>query len=142
MSPPPIWASLLVEKVCRSVQIFEEDSPIGCHYYCGEESHEISIFVSPTEIVGGPNDGHRIQARFVVDIVELMKHFDVLDAVTWQSQVVDETDDLGPHLSVTGEYLGEQVWVRILGNTPEQFLPGRIADFEERRFVNIWDEQD
>lgn len=140
MSSTPQWIARLVESVCQKIQLFDEESPIGCHYFNNNDSYEVSVFVSSTEVVGGPNDGQRIAARFIVDVIELIEVFDVIDSMTWQPQIVDETDEVGPHFSISGTYAGETVWLRILGETPEQFSPGRIAEFHEHRFVNIWED--
>lgn len=140
MSPQPEWIPEFVEDVCAALRLFDEDAPIGCHYFPADEGHEVTLFISSTEVVGGPNDGERITARFLVDIVELMTVFDVLDSMTWQPHLVDQDDELGPNLSATGSYRGETVWLRILGETPEQFLPGRLAIVAEKKFVNIWEQ--
>lgn len=142
MDSQPEWISEFTERVCTSIRLFDEGAPIGCHYYCGETSHEISVFVSATEIVGGPNDGQRIVARYVVDLIELMQVFDLLDNYSWQPQVIDASDEVGPHVAISGEYQGEQIWLRILAQTPEQFLPGRIAKFTDRKFIDLWESAD
>lgn len=138
MFPQPPWIADLAGQACRSIQLLDHDSPIGCHYFLSEDAHEISIFVSSTEIVGGPGDGRQIVARFIVDAIELMKIFDFVDSMTWQPQTIDEKDEIGAHFSVSGRYANQSVWLRILGNTPDQFLPGRVAIVAERKFINIW----
>lgn len=140
MPPQPEWIPELVDHACRALRLFEEDAPIGCHYFSEDETHEVSLFVSSTEVVGGPNDGKRVNSRYVVDVIELMTLLDEVESITWQAHIIDEDDDLGPHLSVSGTYQGESVWLRVLGETPDQFLPGRLAVVAERKFVNIWEE--
>lgn len=141
MDSRPTWINKFSERVCSSIHLFDDESPFGCHYYLNDNVHEISIFVSSTEIVGGPNDGKQIVARFMVDLIELMKLFDVIDTYAWQPQVVDQTDEVGPHVAIAGDYAGEQIYLRILGETPSQFLPGRVASFTDRKFVNVWAEE-
>lgn len=139
MHSQPQWIPELVDRTCQSLRLFDQDAPVGCHYSFHEDMHEISLFVSSTEVVGGANDGQRINSRFVVDVIDLVTLLDELDSITWQAHLIDEEDDLGPHLSIGGVYKGERVWLRILSETPEQFLPGRLAIVTEKKFINIWE---
>ncbi|MBT5021073.1 hypothetical protein N8590_02885 [bacterium] len=140
MPSQPEWIPEFVDHACRTLRLFDEDAPIGCHYFSEGETHEVSLFVSSTEVVGGPNDGKRINSRYIVDVVELMTLLDEVESITWQAHIIDEDDDLGPHLSVSGIYHGESVWLRVLGETPDEFLPGRLAIVAEKKFVNIWED--
>lgn len=138
MSPQPEWISELANKVCRSIHLLDCDAPIGCHYHLSEEYHEISLFVSSTQVVGGSNDGHHLVAKFVVDVVEIMTILDFVDSASWQAQKIDQGDEIGPHFSITGIHDGEAVWIRVLGETPEAFLPGRLSYVSDQTFVNVW----
>lgn len=141
MPTPPEWISKLVEQACLTIQLFDEEPPFGCHYYLNEQLHEISLFVSATEVVGGPDDGCRMAARLIVDVIDVMKLFDIVDSITWQPQPIDRDDEVGPHLSVMGTVYGHDVHLRILAATPDIFPAGRIEEAAEGRFVNVWDDQ-
>ena len=140
MSPPLQWIEDLVSETCRTITLIDANAPVGCHHCLAGDVHEISIFVSSTEIVGGPYDGKQIAARFIVDVIELLKILDAVDSFTWQPQTVDETDDVGANLAVSGVYEGNLVWIRILSETPSRFLPGRIYETSDDHTLNAWDE--
>ncbi|TWT57001.1 hypothetical protein KOR42_03580 [Thalassoglobus neptunius] len=137
-SRPPIVTEI-VERSVKAIKLIDEDVPIGCHYFFGEPEHEITLFISPTEIVGGPRDGERIESRFYVDILGLLDVLDEVESYSWQAQPMDVDDQLSAHISLTGTYCGESIWLRILARTPEDFQPGCVANSDGEQSVNIWE---
>lgn len=138
MTPPPEWLSNLANEVAAHIQPFEPLAPVGCHYHQGEEGWEITVFVSATEVVGGPQDGNRYGSRFRIDLKHLLEVFSEVNEVEWQAQRLDEQDELGAHLSIEGLCSGEPVWVRIPASAPARFEPGRQMHVHHRRWKEVW----
>ena len=138
MASPPEWISTLANSIAACLEPIEPLPPLGCHFHHCDESWEISIFPSKTEIVGGPNDGRQVSPRFRVDILAVTRHFSEIFAMTWQTKMVDEDDQLGSHFAVDGIHSGEVVSVRILKAAPKCFEPGRKALINDGHWVETW----
>jgi hypothetical protein len=113
-------------------------APIGCHYYCTENTWEISLFVSSTQIVGGQRDGEVRRSRFCLDIDAVRKLFTEVHGVAWQAQVLASDDELGPHIEVHGNFADNDVKLRILAFPPKRFASGRRAIVYERAWEETW----
>ncbi|MBS0205735.1 MAG: hypothetical protein JSS49_22770 [Planctomycetes bacterium] len=138
MANPPQWILKLANSVTSCLEPMEPMPPVGCHYHQFDSGWEISIFPAKTEIVGGPEDGQQIAARFQVDILAVTELFTHITEMTWQSRSFDEQDQLGAHIAIGGVIEGEQVWIRILKSAPSCFDPGRKAMFHHGRLVDTW----
>ena len=138
MSSRPEWLTELTNGVCSALYAAEEMPPIGCHVAKSGETWEISLFISPTEIVGGEHDGERLSCLFFLDLLELMHLFDVVESVNWQPHELNENDELRNHVSVTGYYHGHSIWLRVLADSPERFEPGRFAHLNEQKIHDTW----
>jgi hypothetical protein len=112
--------------------------PIGCHYIRERDAWEVTLFISPTEIVGGQHDGERISCLFLVDIVELLQVFDVVESASWQPHQVNEADELRSHVSVTGFSNGHMIWLRVLAESPERYDSGRYVNVIDQRLLDTW----
>lgn len=139
MSDQPEWLRQFADNVCACLIPIEAMPPIGCHVARVGDCWEITLFISPTEIVGGQYDGERIPSLFVLDSLEVQHLFDVVDSASWQPHPVNELDELGAHFSVTGYVQGNLVWLRILGEVPQRFESGRFANLLEQRFMETWE---
>jgi len=138
MSTRPAWLSDLVQQVCACLHGVEDFPPIGCHVAEIEDCWEVTVFVSPTEIVGGEYDGERLSCLFVVDTLQLLQIFDGVESASWQPHVMSDLDDLGSHMAVIGDFSGHSVWLRILAETPERYPVGRQLDLYGKRFIDSW----
>lgn len=138
MTSPPDWLSNLANEVAAHIEPFEPLAPVGCHYHLGEEGWEITVFVSDTEVVGGPLDGNRYGSRFRIDLKQLLEVFTDVTAIDWQAHRLDEDDELGSHLSIQGLHGNEPVWVRIPATAPARFEPGRQMHVYHRRWKEVW----
>ncbi len=138
MSPEPGWLKRLTGCVCETLSPIANSAPIGCHYHPVGDTWEVSLFFSPTEIIGGEFDGQRIACLFVADVLELIHVFDVVEQMSWQPMPVDENDEVGAHLAVTGYFEGKRILFRVLATTPDQFAAGLFANLHERKFIDTW----
>jgi hypothetical protein len=135
---PPDWIVDFANSVAGSLEPLEPMPPLGCHYHHCGTAWEITLFPSQTEIVGGPQDGHRLAPRFSVDILAIASLFTKIDEITWQSRSVGADDQLGSHVSVSGLLETEKVSVRILKMAPVCFDVGRKALIHEGFMIETW----
>ncbi len=135
---PPAWLQQFADRVSEQIRAVDVLAPLGCHFFESPDQWEITLFVSATEILGGPQDGRRRVSRFFVDVQGVCNTFDHVESVTWQAQGLGAEDDLGPHLSVEGIFRGQAIWLRIPALTPRAFEPGRVADVHQRTWEEIW----
>ncbi len=138
MAAPPEWILKLANGVAACLEPLELMPPLGCHYHQCEAGWEISIFPSQTEIVGGPQDGRQVAARFRVDIRAVTALFVQINELTWQSKSVNEEDQLGSHLAIDGLFEEEAVSVRVLKTAPTCFDPGRKVFFNHGCLIETW----
>jgi hypothetical protein len=138
MSTPPQWIVNLANNVTACLEPLEPMPPLGCHYHLCERCWEISIFPAHTEIIGGPQDGHQTAPRFRVDLLAIATLFSTIEGIVWQTRSVNEGDQLGAHIAVTGVCDEESVSVRVLQSAPSGFEPGRKAMTNEGCLIETW----
>ena len=80
MPEQPDWLKTLTDEICRGLHAVDTLPPIGCHVCNADDIWEISLFVSPTEIVGGEHDGERVSSMFLVDTLVILELFDVVES--------------------------------------------------------------
>ena len=137
---PPSWLRWLSNDAARGFVADEFHAPIGCHFYRNPENDEweVSIFVSSTEVVGGPMDGRKLPLQVQLDIGHVMNLFDETPTVYWQSDAVAEDDELAQHISFEGLARGHRIWLRILNEPPEGTGPGRILHAQSGEMETLW----
>jgi hypothetical protein len=135
------WMTDLVRSVLDEILPIDTMSPIGCHYCFNQETeqHEVTLFASKTEIIGGADDGQRHDSRFCLDLSGISKLFDPIDDFRWQTSPASEEDDLGAHISCEGEYKGYAVWLRVLASAPAHFEHGRTINVNTFEVEDLWD---
>lgn len=140
MSAPPAWLDELANAMASEFHALGLPAPVGCHYFENtvEELWEVALFVGATEIVGGKRDGVRRNGRFGVSLLRLSELFSRIDDIYWQATSLGRDDELGPHISIEGEYQGHAVWVRILARPPQRFAAGQLLKVHESRVVGNW----
>jgi len=138
MSEQPVWLKEFVERACACLHPIEEMPPIGCHAANIGETWEVSLFVSPTEIVGGQHDGERLACLFAVDLIDLLQLFDVVESAGWQPHPQNEQDELRNHVAVEGYVEGHRVWLRVLADLPDRYAPGRYLNLYDQGFLDTW----
>jgi hypothetical protein len=112
--------------------------PVGCHYHREDETWEVTIFASMTEVVGGQQDGLCFPSCFILDVGGLIGLFSDVDSVRWQSLRQDAEDEVGAHLAIEGIYQDARLLLRIPAEAPARFEAGRKANVYEMRIVDVW----
>ncbi len=140
MASPPFWLAEMADRVASEIQGVDVLSPIGCHFFYDEENDqwEVALFAAGTETIGGSLDGAVRHSKFTADLIKVTGVFSVVSKVSWQALPVDDGDELGPHLSIEGNYGDENVWLRILAQPPKRFQNGRFARAYEMRLDEAW----
>lgn len=123
---PPSWLRDFTDEVGNCLHPLI-DAPLGCHFHPEDGIWEVTLFYAATEVVGGERDGSRTQALFWVDLRQLSEVLEI-DQLHWQSHPVDGDDQLGAHVSMTGCYRGQSIWLRILANSPTELPPGQLEN--------------
>ena len=137
---PPNWLKCFASLVSKCLRPTDVMAPIGCHYYHNHarDEWEVTLFVSRTQVVGGPLDGRAVISRFDVDLDELRMIFDTPPALRWQALRKGEADELGPHISSEGSFRDQLIWLRIVAAPPNRFDAGRVAHAYELKLEDTW----
>lgn len=137
---PPAWLRRLSNDAARGIVADEFHAPIGCHFYQNSQNNEweVSIFVSATEVVGGPMDGRQLPLQVQLDIVHVMNLFDETPTIYWQSEALADDDELAQHISFEGMAHGYRIWLRILKEPPSGTGPGRLLHTQSGEMETLW----
>lgn len=137
------WITDLAKQVLEEILPIDPLAPVGCHHFLNLESgqHEITLFVSKTEVVGGADDGQLHDSRFCLDLNGLYGMFELVTDFHWQTARVNHEDELGAHIDVEGIYRGYPVWLRILAEAPERYDHGRIINVHTAQMQDIWQDE-
>jgi hypothetical protein len=138
MAVPPEWLARFADSVASLLHSPDALAPVGCHFCCVDDCWEVTLFVSRTQIVGGPLDGQETSSRFVVDLEQLLDCFAAVVSFRWQALPMGGHDELGAHVSVHGIVEDEQVRLRLLAKPPKHVPAGRVADAYEGCFHDLW----
>ena len=138
MTSPPGWLKELADAAALLMMPADVMPPIGCHYCRVDQTWEISLFASSTQIVGGGRDGDVRRSRFCLDIEEFRKLFSKVDGVSWQAHSLASDDEFGPHVELTGTYANKNVKLRVLAFPPKRFASGRRAIVYEPAWEETW----
>lgn len=137
---PPAWLRWFANDAARAILDTAAHAPIGCHYHFGEERNEweVTVFVSDTEVVGGPRDGTLVPCRIQLDVSHAIELFDEMPGIHWQAGPIPEEDEVDEHVSFEGCVRGHQVWLRILAQAPRQAGPGRLLHASTGELEELW----
>ena len=136
----PTWLDGFASAAAEHIHGVDILSPLGCHCYHNQARNEfeLTLFASRTQVVGGRLDGREIGCNFDVRINDVMDLFDEPPQVGWQALPKGNEDQIGPHISFEGEYMGQAVWLRILSGSPERFDHGRNLDVHSQKLEDLW----
>ena len=127
---PKAWLAQLVEDVSSHVISWDGDVPLQCHVFHNNDQQqdewEVTLFGEP-QTFGGRLASLSYDSCLSVSVLHVAGVFEDIDACHWQTANVDASDELGPHLAITGKYQGRRVWLRILGRAPERLREAAIA---------------
>lgn len=138
MSTPASWIRNFVDAVTQQITPVRTAAPINCHYVQVSGTWEITIFMEPIEVVGGPEDGSVKQVPFGVRIGAILDLFQTVTDCGWQTVKAGSDDDLGAHLSVEGLYKGRQVWLRILAEVPQKLNFRQVVPAPQVTQEDLW----
>jgi hypothetical protein len=125
----------LVKRVTDAVTPFDDVTELACHFFhstSNVEEWEITLFPDTPQF-GGRLTNYSANNALSVDVFALMQVFGTISNCNWQSQVLADDDELGPHLSLEGEYEENNVWLRIASNPPSRLLNETHCDRNTQR---------
>ncbi len=126
--PIPEWLEDLMATIGDCLTAHSPMGPLGWYAFEEEGMTELIIFPKTVLFVGGEMDGELGVPGFSFDVQTLLKAFERVDAVQWNSQGMGPHDEDGAHFSIEGIFQGHEVWVRILAEAPEDEEPGMEID--------------
>lgn len=137
------WITDLAKRVLDEILPIDPLAPVGCHHFLNAESaqHEITLFVSKTEVVGGADDGRLHDSRFCLDLNGIYGMFELVTDFRWQTSRVGQEDELGAHIAIEGVYLGNPVSLRILAEAPQRYDHGRIINVHTAQMQDVWQDE-
>ncbi len=123
MTSRPEWLSRFVDRVLASVTALSIPGQFNCHTYFNDtaDEWEVTLFARSSQF-GGRLKGLSQNCPIAVDVFELASCFSQVDGCGWQSARIDSEDDVGPHLSIEGDFDGHRVWLRMPGQVPKRLV--------------------
>ncbi|MCA9047788.1 MAG: hypothetical protein KDA89_03620 [Planctomycetaceae bacterium] len=137
----PEWLRRFAHRAASAILDEDSHAPIGCHTHFNSvvQEWEVTVFLSATEVVGGALDGTIVPVPIQVDVTRILKLFDAVPQVHWQSDAVSDDDDLAQHLSFQGKVHKRGVWLRMLQRAPDGVRPGRLLFAETGETRDVWE---
>ncbi|MCP4658686.1 MAG: hypothetical protein GY856_25015 [bacterium] len=128
MSEPPAWMESLIDVVLESIETHTLMGPLGYRY--GEDSGlwEILVYPTPVELSGGDVDGMIVSPGFSLDLEPLLAAFEQIADMRWSVYRYGLHGLDGPEISIEGVYEGNEIFLRILAEAPEDEEPGIKVD--------------
>jgi hypothetical protein len=127
----PPWLDSFVELVGSAIEAESAMGPLGYWWSQEEGLWEVTVFPTPVELVGGSVDGAVIAPGFHLDLEQLRAAFERVVDFGWNALGVVDPD--GPHVWLEGIYEGQEIFMRILAEAPEDEEPGLKLDTTGRR---------
>jgi len=139
-STPPSWLRWFVNDVTRGVLDRSVQPPLGCHFFFDDstDTWEVTLFVSRTEVIGGPLDGSEVPNGLQFDVAAVTAAFDSPPSIHWQVGQLAEDDELGSHMSFEGVARGQRVWLRMKQEAPAWAGPGRLLHAADGTLEELW----
>lgn len=137
------WITDLAKRVLDEILPIDPLAPIGCHHFQDPMTgqHEVTLFASKTEIVGGAEDGRQDDSKFCLDLNGVFDLFEEVTDFRWQTSPVNSEDELGAHVAVEGLYQGNPLWLRILASAPARYDHGRVINVHTAELENLWQDE-
>ena len=122
VAQPNAWLAQLVDQIAGLITLDSPTGPLG--YRCREEDGfwEISVYLTPVELVGGADDGEVVLPGFQLDLLGLQDLFDEIVDFGWDGLGLCRVE--GPLIWIEGVYRGREVYVTVLARAPEDEEPG------------------
>jgi len=118
MADPPTWIESLVDSISDCIEADTPMGPLGYRYRVDEGFAEVAVYPTPVELVGGAQDGEVVLPIFSLDLKQFLSVFSVVTHVHFRTGTLNPYDEVGIHVSIEGEYKGQEVWLLILADPP------------------------
>lgn len=122
VAQPNAWLAQLVDQIAALITLDSPAGPLGYRYREEDGFWEISVYLTPVELVGGAVDGEVVLPGFQLDLLELQALFDEIVDFGWDGLGLCRVE--GPLIWVEGVFQGREVYVTVLARAPEDEEPG------------------
>jgi len=122
------WMEILVQSMDLCMP--GHRGPLVAQYSIESDVWEICCYPTTCEFVGGRFDGGRVTPEFSLDLRLLRSVFGHLDRFSWDI-VRCESNEFEICITLTGEYHGHEIEVRLHGGPTEDVPPGRRIDMSD-----------
>lgn len=132
----PAWIDELVAGVLPAMTP-QADGFLGPLGFCWCEpgiidnldaSWRLCLYPTPNACVGGPQDGAHYVYGFRLDLLQIMRLFQAISAVEWNTPHGYNGDLDGPEISLKGTFKDVEVWLRVFNMPPYDEPPGCHVD--------------
>ena len=114
------------------MEAHNEAGPLAFRWRQEDDFWELTVYLTPVELVGGAVDGAVVYPAFSLDVQGLCSAFEELAAIRWNAHAFAPHDWTGPHISIEGVYRGHHVYLQVLSDPPEDEEPGLKVDWSGR----------
>ena len=125
---PPPWVEALLDLVATCIEPHVPMGSLGYWTSTEEDLFEVVVYPTPVEFVGGAVDGGVGIPGFSLEVHTLQAGFERVDGIDWQAHSFGDHDLDGHHISITGIFQGQEVWLRVLAEPPDDVEPGLLLD--------------
>ncbi len=83
-------------------------------------------------------DGREVRCNLEVEVNAIAALFDEPPKIGWQALPKGNEDQIGPHIALEGLYMGQNVWLRILAESPDRYEHGRNLNVLTLQLEDLW----
>jgi hypothetical protein len=116
------WLQVLHDIVDDCIEVDGAAGPLAVRWGQDGNCWQVAIYPTPVELVGGAEDGEVVVPGFTLDLERLRGAFTRLDGFGWNALGLHEPE--GPYVYLEGDFLGHEVFLRILAQAPTDEQPG------------------
>ncbi|MEK6234551.1 MAG: hypothetical protein N2C14_07550, partial [Planctomycetales bacterium] len=117
----PDWLGEVIEAAIACMMV-SAPVPPGVQYAEEDGLHEVMLYPTPVELMGGAQDGGTATPSFSVDLEAFRGVLDEVVDFGWEAHGHSETET--PHVWLEGSHAGHNVLIRVLAFAPEDEEPG------------------
>ena len=125
---PDHWLDELGDAVASILTANSVTGSLGFRYCEQDGCWIVVVYLQPVKLAGGAEDGEVVAPDFSLDLEELRRLFERVDACSWRAIGLNYEE--GPHVSIEGRYQGHEVFLQVLAYAPIDEEPGEIEETE------------
>lgn len=125
----PEWMQPLIDAVAANMAAHGPESPLGLRYRQLDDVWDLLVYPMPIEMIGGAHDGGRASPSFSLDLEGVRSALSRVESIAWDAHGAGpDNDEVGPCISIRGQFAAFQVWLRVLAHAPADVGPAVKVD--------------